>query len=59
MYIGQTSNIHQRWAQYKSATKNIPNKQLITKAMKKYGIENFYIEVLEDSIIDFNEREKY
>ena len=59
VYIGQTSNIHQRWAQYKSAAKNIPNKQLITKAMKKYGIENFYVEILEDSIIDFNEREKY
>lgn len=59
VYIGQTVNPKQRWAQYKSAVKKMPNEQLITKAMKKYGIETFWMEILESDRIDYDEREKY
>lgn len=59
IYIGQTVNPKQRWAQYKSAVLKTPNAQLITKAMNKYGIDNFWMEVIESSVENYNEREQY
>lgn len=59
VYIGQTVNPTQRWAQYKSAAKQKPNAQLITKAMNLYGFENFQMELLESDIESYDEREIY
>ena len=59
VYIGQTVNPTQRWAQYKSAAQKKPEAQLITKAMNKYGFDNFWMEILESGIENYNEREKY
>lgn len=59
VYIGQTVNPTQRWAQYKSTAKKTPRQQLITKAMSKYGFETFWMEILEENIENFDEREKY
>lgn len=41
VYIGQTGNLTQRWAQYKSAVKKEYDSQIIFRAMRKYGFENF------------------
>jgi group I intron endonuclease len=41
IYIGQTNNLYQRWAQYKSAAKHASNDMVITRALRKHGIENF------------------
>lgn len=65
VYIGQTLNLKERWSQHKTAAKreyNINNKySILYPAMRKYGIENFYIEILEKDILskDLNKKEKY
>lgn len=46
VYIGQTNNAALRWSQHKSAAKYIP-KQLVDKAIKKYGEQNFIYEVID------------
>lgn len=65
VYIGQTLNLNERWKQHKTAANreyNINNKySILYPAMRKYGIKNFYIEVIEDNIPSdqLNQREKY
>ena len=59
VYIGQTVNPTQRWSQYKSAAQKKPEAQLITKAMNKYGFDNFWMEILESGVENYDEREKY
>lgn len=59
VYIGQSVNPEQRWKQYKSAAAKAPENQLITKAMNKYGFENFWMEILEEGVENYDEREKY
>ena len=56
IYIGQTNNIQKRWSNHKCG--NSPN-QVIAKAIKKYGKENFQFEVLyrNISIEDIDELE--
>jgi group I intron endonuclease len=64
VYIGQTNNLKKRWNEHKrlgnsnnSSKKSINSK--LYSAMKKYGVENFTIEVIEESTENYNEREKY
>lgn len=57
VYIGQTFNIKHRWEQYESAYRKKDTKQLIIRAMLKYGIENFHIAPLEKNVEDYDERE--
>lgn len=47
VYVGQTTKtVEERFKQHKKLSKSSSN-QLIHKAIKKYGKENFYIETLE------------
>lgn len=58
VYIGQTVNPRIRFNAHKNAArKNSP--LLIHQAMIKYGIDNFYFEILESQIEDYDEKEKY
>lgn len=59
VYIGQTVNPTQRWAQYKTEAKKRPENQLITRAMRLYGFDNFYMEIIESNIENYDEREIY
>lgn len=59
VYIGQSVNPAHRWEQYRSAVKKKPEAQLITRAMNKYGFDNFWMEILEAGIENYDEREKY
>lgn len=63
VYIGQTTcGLNYRWNQHlKSAMNNYEPTMVIYNAMRKYGIENFFISILEDNIEieKLNEREKY
>lgn len=59
LYIGQTKNIKNRW--YEHCLESVHNKknQILYNAMRKYGINNFKIEIIEGPIKNYNEREKY
>lgn len=46
IYIGQTNNPTQRWAQHKSAVKHKTGTLLVTRAMIKYGIDKFTFEII-------------
>jgi len=46
IYIGQTNNPSLRWSQHKSNAKYNRGQQVITKALTKYGVENFEFEVI-------------
>lgn len=59
VYIGQAINTQKRFTSHKSRSKLDLDNSILHKAMKKYGIENFYVEILESQIKNYNEREKY
>lgn len=46
IYIGQTNNPSLRWHRHKSSARHNKNALLVTKAMIKYGINNFTFEVI-------------
>lgn len=62
IYIGKAFDIQRRWSEHKVAINN-PNKQYhLYRAMRKYGIENFSMEIIEECPIDNDilyEREQY
>jgi group I intron endonuclease len=46
IYIGQTKNPKQRWRRHKIDARHLSPLMLISKAIKKYGVENFTFEVI-------------
>lgn len=56
VYIGQSIDVDKR---FKRHCKKNNNNSLIDEAIKKYGKEHFYVEVLEHQVENYNEREKY
>lgn len=46
VYIGQTVDAHARWAAHKSKSKTDSPVQYISRAIAKYGVENFTYEVI-------------
>lgn len=63
IYIGQSVNIRRRWNNHKSNAFNTTCKSYnshLYRAIRKYGLENFSFEVIEECPKDrLNEREKY
>jgi group I intron endonuclease len=62
-YIGQTvQKLHKRIYSHKNNSINKKSKQLINKAIRKYGWDNVVWSIIEDNINDvdlLNEREKF
>lgn len=58
-YIGQTTDYVRRFREHKNMGSGFEENKVLYKAFKKYGIENFEFEVIEDKTPDYNEREKY
>src|SRR5574344_1314220 len=56
VYIGQTNDVRRRFSEHLYG--HSYQTSLIERAIKKYGIENFEFEVLEETDIP-NERERY
>jgi group I intron endonuclease len=63
VYIGQSIDIKQRWFKHKSAAFNIADKNYeypLYRAIRKYGLDNFLFEVLEECSKDeLCEKEKF
>lgn len=67
IYVGMTSNVNNRWkyGHLRNASKliageNIGYKSLLYDAMKKYGTDNFEVELIEECPIEImGEREEY
>lgn len=61
VYIGQTNDIYTRWRKHKYTYENPKeNNQVIYRAMRKYGLENFSFEIiLECEEWELNEWEIY
>lgn len=63
VYIGQAKNAAERWLSHiynaKYEAKNHKDKQLLHKAMNKYGVDKFHYEILEYQISNYDEREQY
>ena len=62
-YIGQSRNINKRWAGHKAAAYDKTNKGYhypLYKAFRKYGLNNFQFEIIEECLIkDLDEKEIY
>ena len=58
VYIGQADYAWKRWGSHLRDAHSKP-KTIIDKAIKKYGEENFWYEILELQITNYDEREKY
>lgn len=61
-YIGQSVNIHNRWEQHRrnAVAKAKVRKYALYRDMRRYGINNFAFEVLEEcSKFKLDEREQY
>lgn len=59
VYIGQTVNIEKRWYKHRYLASSGFDRHLYN-AMRKYGIENFHIEVIEECPEEkLDERERY
>lgn len=57
-YIGQSINIIDRWREHRQRASN--GTEYLYQAIRKYGIQNFVFEVLEECLIeDLNLKEKY
>lgn len=57
-YVGQTSDLERRWREHRnSATEGVGG--LLYEDMRKFGIANFTMEILEWNVEDYNERERY
>ena len=62
-YIGQSNNITKRWSTEKRTAFNEKDPRYeypLSRALRKYGIENFSFEIIEECAIEqLNERERY
>lgn len=63
VYIGQAQDAAERWLQHiydaRYENKKSIEKQIIHRAMAKYGFDKFHYEILEHQIEDYDEKEKY
>ena len=59
-YIGQSVNISARWRRHKNEINNLNNSYPIYLAFRKYGIENFSFEIIEEcQRNELDERERF
>ena len=51
-YVGITNNIENRWNTHKNCINCLKLKNPLYQAFRKYGLENFSFEIIEDNITD-------
>lgn len=61
-YVGITNNIENRWNTHKNCINCLKLKNPLYQAFRKYGLENFSFEIIEDNITDvtiLGEKERF
>ena len=63
IYIGQSRNIEKRWNSHKNSAFNLKDHNYqspLYRAFRKYGLENFSFEVIEECLVnELNQKEKF
>ena len=59
VYVGQAINSAERFIAHCKPSSIKNNNSIIDKAIQKYGANNFWFEIIESQIENYNEREKY
>ena len=59
VYVGQAINPHRRFIQHLCNGNKLLDNYPIHLAINKYGKENFYYEILEENIENYDEKERY
>ena len=59
VYVGQAINTAERFIAHCKPSSIKNNNSIIDKAIQKYGANNFWFEIIESQIENYNEREKY
>lgn len=59
VYIGQSVDASQRFISHCKKSSALNNNSLIDYAIQKYGANNFWFEIIESHVENYNEREKY
>ena len=59
VYIGQSKDAANRFVQHCKPSSAMRDHLVIDKAIQKYGAQNFWFEILESQIENYNEREQY
>jgi hypothetical protein len=59
-YVGQSVNIEKRWMAHRYSVKKERHNRAFTNAVKKYGIDSFVFEILEECSVDeLTDREQF
>ena len=59
VYVGQAINSSERFIAHCKPSSAICGNSIIDKTIQKYGANNFWFEILESQIENYNERERY
>ncbi|HOE39705.1 MAG TPA: GIY-YIG nuclease family protein [Bacteroidales bacterium] len=59
VYVGQSNNVNQRFREHCKPSSAYVENDLVAKAIQKYGKSHFWVEVLEEKVENYNEREQY
>ena len=59
VYIGQAKNVKQRFQAHCKPSSAYVENDLVAKAIQKYGKSHFWVEILEEKVENYNEREQY
>ncbi len=59
VYVGQAINSAERFIAHCKPSSIVSGNSIIDKAIQKYGANNFWFEIIEQQVENYNEREKY
>lgn len=52
VYVGKTNNLRRRWSEHVTSSRSETPRQVVAKAIRKYGVESFLFEPLQEYVSD-------